>query len=78
MMLGESPYADFGMLQTLKSPSAVCAASMSDFCFDEDPCQASLLSGEGALLELKVCKIVNAGCKFAIKIEPFMYLSIPD
>jgi hypothetical protein len=46
---------------------------MSDFCFEEDPCQASLFSGDGARFVLKVCKIVNEGCKVAIKIDPFIY-----
>jgi hypothetical protein len=50
----------------------VCAASISDFCFEDDPCHASLFSGEGARLVLKVCRIVKEGCSVAIKIEPFM------
>ena len=59
MTLGVSPLGVFGILHTRRSPSTVWAASMSDFCFDEEPCQANLLSGDGALFELRVCKIVN-------------------
>lgn len=59
------------MLQMRRSPSAVCAANMSDFCLDEEPCQASALMGNGALVVLRVCKIVNEGCSDAIRIEPF-------
>lgn len=53
----------------------VCAASISDFCFEDDPCHASLLSGDGARLVLKVCRIVNDGCSVAMSIDPFMYPS---
>jgi hypothetical protein len=74
MMLGLSALPDFGMLQTRRSPSTVCAASMSDFCFEDEPCQASLFNGEGGLLVLSVCSMVNAGWRFAISIDPFMYL----
>jgi hypothetical protein len=73
-MLGESPLAVFGMLQTRKSPSMVCAASMSDFCFEDEPCQASLLRGDGGLFVLNVWRIVKDGCKFAMRMEPFIYL----
>jgi len=54
-----------------RSPSAVCAASISDFCFDEEPCHASALKGDGARVVLKVCKIVNEGCNAAMRMEPF-------
>ena len=53
----------------------VCAASISDFCFEDDPCQASLLSGDGARFVLKVCRIVKEGCRVAINIDPFIYPS---
>jgi hypothetical protein len=75
MMLGASPLAVFGMLQTRKSPSTVCAASMSDFCFDDEPCQASMFRGDGGLFVLNVWRMVKDGCKLAIRMEPFMYLS---
>ena len=61
------------MLHTRRSPSIVCAANMSDFCFEDDPCHASLFNGDGARFVLKVCKIVNEGCRVAIKIDPFIY-----
>lgn len=62
------------MLHMRRSPSAVWAASMSDFCFEDEPCQASPFSGEGARVVLSVCKIVNEGCNAAIRIEPLRYL----
>lgn len=73
-MLGGSPWELFGILHMRRSPSAVCAASISDFCFDEEPCQESALMGEGARVVLSVCKIVNEGCSAAIRIEPLRYL----
>jgi hypothetical protein len=59
------------MLHIRKSLSAVCAANMSDFCLDEEACQASAFMGDGALAVLRVCRIVNEGCRPAIRIEPF-------
>lgn len=59
------------MLHMRKSPSAVCAANMSDFCLDEEPCHESAFIGDGALAVLRVCRIVNEGCSDAIRIEPF-------
>lgn len=59
------------MLQTLRSPSAVCVASMSDFCFDEDACQANDTIGDGPLDVVKVCKMANVGCRLAMRMEPF-------
>lgn len=60
----------FGTLQTLKSPSAFCIASISDFCFEEDACHVSIEMGEGDLVVFNVCKIVNCGCSAASRIEP--------
>ena len=73
-MFGASWLGVFGMLQTRRSPSVVCVASMSVFCFDEDPCQASPVILEGALVVVKVCSIVKDGRSVAIRIEPFIYL----
>ena len=47
---------------------------MSDFCLAEEACHAKLTIGDGALAVVSVCNIVNAGCKDAIKIDPFRYL----
>lgn len=47
--LGGSVVGGLDTLHTLKSPSAVCVASMSDFCLEEDACQVSDVIGEGAL-----------------------------
>lgn len=72
---GVSPlWATFGILHTLRSPSEVCAASISDFCLDDEPCQASPAIGEGALGVVRVCRMVNEGWSVAIKIEPLRYL----
>lgn len=48
-------------LQTLRSPSEHCVANMSDFCFDEDACQAKETMGDGARAVVKVCSIVKEG-----------------
>lgn len=69
--LGGSVWGAFATLQTRRSPSAVCVASISDFCFDDDPCQDSAVIGEGALGDVSVCRMVNDGCSAAIRIEPF-------
>ena len=73
-MLGGSGLGAFGRLQTRRSPSTVCVASISVFCLDEDPCQASPVILDGALVVVKVCSIVNDGRSVAINIDPFMYL----
>lgn len=73
--LGDSVPGGFGTLQTLRSPSDVCEASISDFCFDDDACQAKLTIGDGPLAVVSVCKMVNVGCNVAIKIDPFWYLN---
>lgn len=51
-------------------------ASISDFCFDDEACQASDTMGDGARDVVRVCKMVNDGCRAAIKIDPFWYLYI--
>lgn len=61
MILGVSPPDCFGTLQTLKSPSEVCVASMSVFCFDDDPCQASPVIRAGDLVVFRVWIIVKDG-----------------
>lgn len=71
---GDSAVGGFETLHTRRSPSEVCVASMSDFCFVDDACHARLTMGEGARGVVKVCKMVKAGCRATIKIEPFKYL----
>jgi hypothetical protein len=74
MTLGGSAVAGFDTLQTLRSPSAVWVASMSDFCFEDEACHVNVTIGEGARDVVKVCRIVNDGCNAASKIEPLLYL----
>lgn len=69
--LGGSVCGAFATLQTRRSPSAVCVASISDFCLDDDPCHDKAVIGEGALGDVSVCRIVKDGCSAAIMIEPF-------
>ena len=71
---GRSLTGYFATLQTRKSPSEVCVASMSDLCFEDDACQASAAMGEGPLEVVRVCRIVKDGWSVAINIEPFWYL----
>ena len=69
---GESPACEiFGTLHTRRSASDIWAASMSDFCLDEDPCQASPAMGDGALGVVRVCKMLKDGCSVAMRMEPF-------
>lgn len=62
---------DFAMLQTRRSPSFVCVASISDFCREEDACHAKVTIGDGPLEVVKLWRIVNLGCNAAIKRDPF-------
>jgi hypothetical protein len=73
MMLGESWWPPFGTLHTLRSPSEVCVASMSVFCLEDDPCHAKPVIRDGLLVVVRVCKMVNDGCKVATSMEPFKY-----
>lgn len=52
---------DFAILQTRRSPSCVCVASISDFCREEEACHARVTIGDGALDVVKLCSIVNRG-----------------
>ena len=61
IVLGFSAVAGFAILHTLRSPSDICEVSISDFCFDEEACQARLTIGEGDREVVSVCKTVNAG-----------------
>ena len=61
MMFGGSEWGGFGTLHTRKSPSKVCVANISDFCFEEEACQASPVICDGALEVVSVCSIVNEG-----------------
>jgi hypothetical protein len=67
---------DFAILQTRRSPSFVCVANMSDFWREEDACHAKVTIGEGPLEVVKLCNIVNLGCKAAISNEPLENLVV--
>jgi hypothetical protein len=74
MTRGASLVGGLATLQTLRSPSEVWVASMSDFCFDEEACQARFAIADGPLDVLRVWRIVKAGCSDAKRIDPFLYL----
>ena len=54
MTLGASLVGGLATLQTLKSPSEVWVASISDFCLDDEACHARFAIGDGPLDVLKV------------------------
>ncbi len=70
------PWGTLGTLHTRKSPSDIWAANISDFCLDDDPCQASPAIGEGAFGVVRVCRMVNEGWSVAIRMEPLRYLKM--
>lgn len=74
---GGSVCGALGTLHTRRSPSLVCVASISDFCFDDEPCQAKLMMGDGAFGVVKVCRMVNDGCRVTMRMEPFWKLEPP-
>jgi len=68
-----SPSSDLGTLHTRRSPSLVCTASISDFCFDEEACHARVVMVEGCTdVVVRVCNIVNAGDSAAMSTEPLL------
>lgn len=70
-LAGSSALYDFATLQTRRSPSWVCTASMSDFCREDDACQESVTMGDGPLDVVKLCRMVKRGWRVAINREPF-------
>ena len=84
IVFGTSAAGGFATLQTRRSPSIVCDASISDFCFVDEACQAKLTIGDGARAVVTVCSIVNlASClgstvdsMLAIRMDPFKYLPL--
>lgn len=74
MIFGLSAVGGLATLQTLKSPSAVCMANMSDFCLVEDACHARSTIGDGARGTGRVCKMVKAGRRETSNIDPLRYL----
>lgn len=62
--------AGLATLHTRRSPSIVCVASMSDFCFEDEACHSKVAIGDGARGVVSVCRIVKAGCRAANSIEP--------
>lgn len=51
---GDSFPGGFATLQTLRSPLDACVASISDFCFEEEACQANDTIGDGPREVVKV------------------------
>ena len=76
MTLGVSAVGGLAILHTLKSPSKLCIANMSDFCFADEACHARFTIGEGARDVDNVCKMVKDGCRATIRIDPFIYLLV--
>lgn len=58
---GSALLYDLATLQTRRSPSWVCTASISDFWRDEDACHDTVMIADGPLAVVKLCKIVNLG-----------------
>jgi hypothetical protein len=73
MMFGASDDGPLGTLHTRRSASAVCAASMSVFDFEEEPCQAKSVICAGARVVLRVWRMAKEGWRVAIRRDPFMY-----
>ena len=71
MIFGASAVGGFPTLQTLRSPSDVWIANISDLCLAEDACHAKLAIGEGARGAGSVCRMVKAGLKETSNIDPF-------
>ena len=76
MTLGLSAVGGLAMLHTLRSPSKLCIANISDFCFVDEACHARFTIGEGARDVDSVCKMVKEGCRATIRIDPFIYLLV--
>lgn len=74
MTRGDSVDGCLATLQTNKSPSIVCDANISVFCLVEEACQESDITGDGPLMVVRVCRMVNVGRRVAIRIEPLRYL----
>lgn len=74
MVFGCSAVGGFETLQTLRSPSIVWEANISDRCFVDDACHDRLTIGDGARGVVNVWRMVKEGCRATIKMEPFMYL----
>lgn len=73
-VFGISLFGGFDTLQTLRSPSTFCVASMSDLCFVEEACQTKFATAEGERAVVRVCKMVKEGWSPTIKMDPFWYL----
>ena len=73
-VFGASLFGGFETLQTRKSPSTVCVASMSDLCFVDEACHTKFATAEGARAVVRVCRMVKEGWSPTIKIDPFWYL----
>lgn len=71
---GDSVDGCLATLQTNKSPSIVWDANISVFCLVEEACQEREMTGDGPLVVVRVCKMVNVGRRVAIRMEPLRYL----
>lgn len=74
MVDGCSRRGSRGTLQTRRSPSILCTASISVFGFAEEPCQARPVIGDGVRVDVNVLSIVNVGCSAAMRSDPLRYL----
>lgn len=74
-LAASSPPCAFAMLHTLRSPSCVWTASMSDFCFEEEACQFKVTIGDGDRDVVSLWRMTNLGCTVAMNSEPFWKLS---
>jgi hypothetical protein len=71
MTRGGSFPAGFDTLHTRRSPSEDKVANISDFCFDEDACQAMETIGDGPREVVIVWRTEKVGCNVAINMDPF-------
>ena len=60
-VFGVSLLGGLETLQTRRSPSTLCVASMSDLCFVEEACQTKFATGERERAAVRVCRIVKEG-----------------
>ena len=82
IVFGDSAIGGLETLHIRRSPSIVCEANMSDFCFVDEACQAKLTIGEGARWVVRVWRMVKLrlgpligfgtmGSSLTSRMEPF-------
>lgn len=42
---------------------------------EEEPCHERVITGDGALEQLRLWRMVKRGCRVATSTEPFLYLN---